>query len=501
MRSLTAVAALAILFTGSVAFALENDRAITVNPSNHLLRRSELITYVWGSGGLPLSKLPAAADVTRVTSPLSGLTNLESVDRIVVRMDQGKTGLVHYYVPRARNSRAVVMVAGHACRADLNDGPGSGRTDVGYQRTTKALLDAGYSVLFVYMPGYTPDSCAAGHDQLFDNLPAVGNPLKYFLEPVTVALNYLQKGQAAIAYQDYSMVGLSGGGWTTTVYAALDTRIKHSFPVSGTVPLYMRVGNYSHDREQFDTKPLDPANNFYRKAGYPDLYVLGSVGQGRRQYQILNRWDNCCFGQRQHNAGVIGADYDSSVRGYEASVKATVASIGAGGGFRAVIDEVSPYHMISEYAIREVMLPVLGGSSSLATTIRSVAGGNLCIDVPDFGRAPQSGDQLQIYSCHGGANQLFDFRSDGSIRSRRGGLCIDVPDHGRAPISTDRLQLYTCNGGINQQFDVRANGTIQARWGNLCADVPDYGRAPANGDPIQQWTCQGLANQRFSVNR
>jgi len=32
----------------------------------------------------------------------------------------------------------------------------------------------------------------------------------------------------------------------------------------------------------------------------PDLYILGAFGEGRKQVQILNRQDDCCFGQKQH---------------------------------------------------------------------------------------------------------------------------------------------------------------------------------------------------------
>ena len=36
------------------------------------------------------------------------------------------------------------------------------------------------------------------------------------------------------------MIGISGGGWTTTVYPAIDTRISESFSVAGSLPLSLR---------------------------------------------------------------------------------------------------------------------------------------------------------------------------------------------------------------------------------------------------------------------
>jgi hypothetical protein len=64
------------------------------------------------------------------------------------------------------------------------------------------------------------------------------------------------------------MIGLSGGGWTTTLYAAIDPRVRLSFPVAGTLPEYLRVGRPGA-REQFYP-------DLYKIANYLDLYVMGS---------------------------------------------------------------------------------------------------------------------------------------------------------------------------------------------------------------------------------
>ena len=37
------------------------------------------------------------------------------------------------------------------------------------------------------------------------------------------------------------MVGISGGGWTTGVYSALDPRIEKSFVVAGTAPTVFEI--------------------------------------------------------------------------------------------------------------------------------------------------------------------------------------------------------------------------------------------------------------------
>ena len=42
----------------------------------------------------------------------------------------------------------------------------------------------------------------------------IGSPIRYFIEPVIVMLN-----RFAPEYDDISMIGLSGGGWTATLAA------------------------------------------------------------------------------------------------------------------------------------------------------------------------------------------------------------------------------------------------------------------------------------------
>ena len=38
------------------------------------------------------------------------------------------------------------------------------------------------------------------------------------------------------------MLGLSGGGWSTTLASAVDPRIQLSFPTAGSIPFDLKVG-------------------------------------------------------------------------------------------------------------------------------------------------------------------------------------------------------------------------------------------------------------------
>jgi len=230
---------------------LVNDHAITVHSrkeAHH--KRQQLLEYLWGAEGFP-KRLPDTI-LTNVTSPVSQLTNLKRVDELRVDMAPGLQGLAYHFVPQKPNFELVVVHHGHACTLDDDPSP----KDVGYglQRTIHALLRAGYGVLGVFMPHMRPGDCSGGHDRMFQ-LTTSGSPMKYFLEPTALGLNYLQNRSAADhfpKYRQFHMTGLSGGGWTTTIYAAVDPRISCSFPVAGTIPLYLRVGGSVGDQEQFE---------------------------------------------------------------------------------------------------------------------------------------------------------------------------------------------------------------------------------------------------------
>jgi hypothetical protein len=382
--------------------ALVDDRQITISSATDLSnKRQALIRFVWGSAGFPSDKLPSSRTLdvcglprgnqppaSDVCSFVNNLNNLRRVDEIRIAMSWGQEGLAYHFIPAERkNHRLVILHHGHACT--FNDS--SALADVGYgmRRTINALLQDGYSVLAMYMPHYRPDDCT-GHGDLF-NIPVMaGSPMKFFLEPVAVALNYLKTQYSADnfpQYQEFDMVGLSGGGWTTTVYAAIDPTIKFSFPVAGSIPLYLRF-NTGIPCEQ---PPSSPCGNsigdleqtlpaFYQIAGYPDLYVMGSYGSDRKQVQILNRLDDCCFGRWQHDAAATGKSWVEAMRSYEAQVRQVMFTLGSG-TFRLEIDDAPKGHMISHNAIVNVILSELnqgrryiGASSSTHAFVRGMNG-------------------------------------------------------------------------------------------------------------------------------
>lgn len=157
------------------------------------------------------------------------------------------------------------------------------------------------------------------------------SPIAYFLEPVLATLNYVA---LRYAHGASGMTGYSGGGWTTTLYAAIDERISRSYPVADTLPIDLREPRDWGDYEQ--TLPA-----LYRIATYPELYILGSFGEGRGQLQVLNKYDPCCFAGERH-------------RGYEKAVQSRLALLGSG-SFAVLLDDTHDKHEISLYALQHIL--------------------------------------------------------------------------------------------------------------------------------------------------
>jgi hypothetical protein len=339
-----------LLCANAHSAALLDDRAITIHSSRDVAaKRRALIQHIWGADGFPDRRLPTV--LTNVASPVKQLGHLSRVDEFRINMAPKLEGLAYHFIAARPNRELVIVHHGHAC--SLDDQPGEADGGFGLQRTIDALLREGYGVLGVFMPHMRPGDCTGGHDALFQT-NVTGSAIRYFLEPTAISLNYLKtrsrRGNFP-AYKKLHMAGLSGGGWTTTVYAAIDATIQCSFPIAGTIPLYLRSGGSVGDREQFD-------RSFYSIAGYPDLYILGADGRGRKQVQILVRRDDCCFGEGQHDPTTTGTPYAKAMRDYEQRVQVALEKIGKG-SFRLEIDETAPSHMISHHAIEKIILPEL----------------------------------------------------------------------------------------------------------------------------------------------
>ncbi len=153
-----------------------------------------------------------------------------------------------------------------------------------------------------------------------------------FVLPTIAIINLL-----ANDFDDVSMVGISGGGWTATIAAAIDPRIKFSCPVAGSLPqAYKPV---AADYEQ---------GALFGVSDYPDIYALGAFESGRHQRQVLIRDEpSTLFGSVLYGTN------------YEAEVVDVVDALVAG-TFDWYEDTSQAIHAISSKALYDAIAPLLG---------------------------------------------------------------------------------------------------------------------------------------------
>ncbi len=304
--------------------------------SNSILEKKKNLLYeiIWGQASLP-DRIKPAKVIENTNYDLRGFAskNLKSVDKYFVKMEYGIESVVFYFNPINTNDRLIIYHQGH-----------SGGVDLGHD-TISFFINKGFSVLGLAMPFSGENSQPVlsipnigkvnlnNHEVLKFVSPQEGSQLKFFISPVLASLNYLLEKKK---FKDVSMIGLSGGGWATTLYSALDHRIKYSFPVAGSFPILLRMNSAADWGDLEQTMP-----ELYLKVNYIQLYFLGSFGKGRKQTQILNYEDPCCF------AGKRYVNYEDTVN--NSFLKKS------GGEFKVVIDKTHKEHLISDFARQEIL--------------------------------------------------------------------------------------------------------------------------------------------------
>ncbi|MDG4765999.1 ricin-type beta-trefoil lectin domain protein [Solwaraspora sp. WMMD406] len=105
---------------------------------------------------------------------------------------------------------------------------------------------------------------------------------------------------------------------------------------------------------------------------------------------------------------------------------------------------------------------------------------------------------LTIATCTGAANQLWEFKSDKTIRAQ--GMCMDL-ENGRTDEGI-RIGTAKCNGTTAQHFYLNGADDLTSlkaseRHGKLmCVDV--YDGQTADGTRLVLWPCMGQPNQSWS---
>lgn len=306
----------------------DNSSLRVVDQASAEQTRQALIDYIWKGRGLPLDRQPDMVEaIAPSEAPLPEMANIESMERIEVSMpleaDEGGgmfTSIVYRMIPTTKNNRLAIFHQGHAHAFDASGGGG----------VIEHLIARGFEVVAFKMPLLGENSAPAGfikHNDMMVLESETRSPIQFFIEPLVVVLSYLKTSST---YDDISMIGISGGGWTTHLYAAIDPSIKYSFPVAGSLPIDLRDQNDRGDGEQ-EHAPL-----YQQVAGYRDLYALAAFGPGRIQTQILNLYDRCCFDGTQYRA-------------YENKIREIAGELG--GTFQVYLDATHEDHTVSEHVL------------------------------------------------------------------------------------------------------------------------------------------------------
>ena len=292
-------------------------------------RRQALTSYLFGTAALPRDWLPTSVRL-RVQEPrLAGLPNLDHADELATSFPFGFVQRGYHLVPKRGNGRLMIYCEGHE----------GSFTDDGRAKVAR-LLGAGFAVLAFDMPmrgiNTWPGTVRPpGLGEMAFGGPSHWNlailashdflPLRLFLEPILRGLNEVER---SVHYDVVGMLGLSGGGWVTTMYASLDPRIVRSYAVAGSLPFFLweehPISHRHEDEGDYEQRDV----GLFRIASHLDLYVMGAAGPGRRQIQILNRYDPCCF-------------FGTRARVYAPLVTEAVHSVGDGGDYRLVIDRLT----------------------------------------------------------------------------------------------------------------------------------------------------------------
>lgn len=331
--------------------------------------RANLVNYIWdggpiGSGGLPTT-LPSVTTNVAFPSQADGIDqwNVASVDQLDVNVSGYDFHSISYLMHPTNLTNADRVIIVHQGHAD--------DLDLGVGATANDLLQNGFTVLVMKMPlyGWNTDNTAivpnrgvlvySDHDSMISSTGGGtgGEGFRLFLEPVVQNINYVS---ATIpGFKDVNMVGLSGGGWTTSMMAAVDPRIKVSVPVAGSAPLYARnadppsMGDLEQNYAPMYNENIAPDRTGGGVATWLETYALGGYGAGRSQVMVTNEFDDCCFS---------GTFATTLYGGFTNVVANKVTSLGAG-QWSYVLDSTANTHQISSDAISSVINPALGITS------------------------------------------------------------------------------------------------------------------------------------------
>ena len=302
------------------------DSLILINSENDIIKKKEALrNFIWNDH-VPYSST-ILIDENIIDERYQNISNLKSIYRLDISMEYDVHSIAYLFLPENSNDKLIIYHQGHGGDFILG------------KDTIDFFLDKDYTVLAFSMPllGMNNQPIIdldhfgkikfTNHKHLHFLESSEFSPVKFFIEPIGVSLNYLDDN---FDFNSYYMMGISGGGWTTVLFSAIDDRISQSYSIAGTYPIFMRsdsknIGDYEQT-----------ISELYAITNYLELYVLNSYGDNRIHVQIFNINDPCCF------SGNISGIYDDKIN--QRLIKLDK------GNFFLYIDDTHNEHKISEYS-------------------------------------------------------------------------------------------------------------------------------------------------------
>ena len=310
------------------------DSLISINSENDVLdKRKNLINFIWKDTVPYSSSISIEKNIK--DDRYQNLSNLKSIDKLNIEMNYKVNSISYLFLANNSNNNLVIYHQGHA--GDFISG----------KDTIAFLINEGYSVLALSMPLLGMNNNPIIDLDNFGKIKFTNHrhfhllessdfsPVKFFVEPIGVSLNYLDEN---LNFNSYHMLGISGGGWTTVLFSAIDDRISQNYSIAGSFPIFMR----SDSKDIGDYEQMIP--ELYSIANYLELYIMGSFGNEKKLTLIYNEFDPCCFS---------GTKYEQSP--FANILKTKIANIGVG-QFDIIIDREQNKHIISNDVLSDIFL-------------------------------------------------------------------------------------------------------------------------------------------------
>jgi len=316
------------------AYVYEQDVSslIKIKTSNDVItKRNLLIDFIWNGENFPSSQMPTFVKKNISDERFNDMKNLKQINKFEIEMEYGVNSIVYHFVPEQTKNKAIIYHQGHA--GDFING----------KSTIQFFLENDYDVVAFAMPLLGLNSQPIIELEQFGSIRLSGHqhfrlletddftPMKFFLEPLAVSLNYLEE---EYDFEEYYMIGLSGGGLLTAIYPAIDDRISHGYSVAGSYPIFLEATKSGPWHYEYLLK------EFYEIVNYLEIYVMAGYGENRKFVQIFNEFDLCCY----------EGDYYTI---YEDELKNTMNNLGKG-EYDVYLDSTHKEHKISEHALEVI---------------------------------------------------------------------------------------------------------------------------------------------------